>query len=486
MNRDTILKILTSFEADSGAPLMRWRDVDFWPFIRPFLGMELHKSTPFEGLIRPPVSLWSQRAGVVQRMFLRLTAYRRWVHALPEQRGHALLVTRTNRRRMSGGKPFHRMASPLRHFLAEQKVPLSVWDFDTPPYRDPTSIPTQGILQWKWMLSVERMRSSPPPNAFNTFVSALREAPIQTPDLLHAWPFWQALFGSILFRADRYGEWLGRMRPRILFVDCWYTSEVLPVILAARRMGIPVVDLQHGIQGASHFGYAAWPELAPSLLIPDTFWFWGERDLKVFEDRDNGLRLQAQGIIGGSIELNEVRERTGAGGEPDRITEPPRSVLVSEQKAIDVSRVLVPVIKATLGSVQWLIRPHPGQPESGLRKALGPEASRVTFISPGLETVFESLTRAQLHVTGFSSIALEAMAMGKMTLLCHEAGREIFEDFLERGAMQFTPNADSLLASLEQPVRRSPNDIRGLVEDTFAPVEATRAALHEILATSRR
>jgi hypothetical protein len=481
MDRAEIIQLLRDFEARSGNPILPWREIDFWPLVRPFLGMELHKSIAFEGLIKPPVSLWSRRAGVVQRMLLRLSAYRRWVRDLEKQRGHALLITRTNRRRLSGGRPFHRMATPLRHFLSEQNVPLSVWDFDTAPYRDPTAIPTQGIVQWQWMFSPERKRSTPPPEGFESFIAFLRGASVKAPEPLHSWPFWQALFGSILFRADRYGTWLKGMKPRIVFVDCWYTSEVLPVIIAARRLNIPVVDLQHGIQGASHFGYAAWPELKDSPLIPDTFWFWGERDRRVFVDASNGLRHLARGIVGGSIELNDVRKQAGGEEKAEVADAAPHSVLISEQKGIDVNAVLVPAIRATAESVQWLIRPHPGQPESGLRAALGPEASRVTFISPGLETVFESLARADVHVTGFSSMALEAMAMGRMTLLCHEAGREIFGDFLERGAMKMTPVTDSLIETIKQPISRSPKDISAGVEDTFASIDATRAALASLL-----
>lgn len=480
MNRDEVMNLLRSFESRHSGISFSWKGVDFWPLIRPFLGMALHKTLPFDGLVAPPTSLWARRAGVVQRMLFRLRNYYRWVRELENQQGHALLVSYASRRRRSHGRYFHRMATPLEAFLRERDIPLNVWDFDVAPYRDPKAIPTQGIVQWRWLLSPERRPESPPP-WFPALRDFLAELPVSTPPALLEWTFWQGLLGSILFRAGQYEVWLGRMKPRIVFIDCWYTSEALPVILATRRLGLPTVDLQHGVQGESHFGYAAWPDLQNAQLIPDCFWFWGRRDAEIFKAPSNAFQRYARAVVGGSLELNFFRER-GATSDAEKVSSPDGvSILVTEQKGIDISNVLTPVIKSTVGRHRWIIRPHPGQQRSVLETALGSLASQVTLIPPRRETVYESLARADVHVTGFSSVALEALALGIRTVLVHPAAREIYGSYIDQGLMALALDAVDFEKDLEKGKPVSVEHYEAATAETFASVETTRTALTGLL-----
>ncbi len=271
------------------------------------------------------------------------------------------------------------------------------------------------------------------------------------------------------------------MRPRIIFVDCWYTSEVLPVILAAHRCGIPTVDLQHGIQGASHFGYASWSKVEDSRFLPGTFWLWGDQDREVFENPENDLNRYAEARVGGSIELNYLKEMNRGNSVHQEDVNGRIRVLVTEQKDIEIIPTLRPVMEQTVGKISWLVRPHPGQAESAFRGMEGFPGLDLTFIPPDQETVFESLARADIHLTGFSSVALEALAFDVRTVLVHEAGREIFAPYIEKELMTLVLDAVGLLNALRDDGRPKAGSFEEAVRKTFAPLEATRATLHSLL-----
>ena len=55
-----------------------------------------------------------------------------------------------------------------------------------------------------------------------------------------------------------YDEWLRKGCFKLLFVYCWSFDQITPATLAASRLGIPVIDVQHGLQDITHPAYSSW------------------------------------------------------------------------------------------------------------------------------------------------------------------------------------------------------------------------------------
>jgi hypothetical protein len=480
MNREEITAALIAFEREAPRPIAPWHDIDFWPLIRTWLGMHLNATAPFAGWINPSPSDPRQALAIAASLPAVVSRYPTWLRELDRRRGSALLLSHANRRRTLDGAPFHRLATPLREQLRAHRLDLEVWDFEPDPVRACDTFPAQVLLSLRWRFSPDRRSREEPPDMFYRLAEWLGGKPVSAPPALAAWPFWQQQFSQLLFRSHHYERWLARLRPPLIFLDCWYAASVLPAILAARRLGIPTIDLQHGIQGASHFAYAAWPDGVGLSLFPDTFWVWGERDRAVIRGKDNALSRHSRCLVGGSLELNYLRESRSDASRP-AATSHNLTVLVTEQKGIDVGPMLAPIIARTAGDIRWLIRPHPSEPEGLLRTALAADLPAVEFISPGGEPVFDSLARADLHLTGFSSVAIEALAMHRPTLLVHPAGNEIYREFIDRGLMRFVAEVPALLEALTHPDFPPSEAFAAAVESSFASPEVTRRALATLL-----
>src|SRR5262249_31534185 len=83
--------------------------------------------------------------------------------------------------------------------------------------------------------------------------------------------------------AAMYRRILERLTPRVVYVVCYYGSERFAMLLAAHRLGIQTVDIQHGYSGDLHWGYSRWTNIPPGggfELLPRYFWCWGEDEFK--------------------------------------------------------------------------------------------------------------------------------------------------------------------------------------------------------------
>ncbi|MCW5632658.1 MAG: glycosyltransferase [Rubrivivax sp.] len=69
----------------------------------------------------------------------------------------------------------------------------------------------------------------------------------------------------------------------LAFVNTYYSLEGQAFVLAARRLGLRTIDLQHGMQGPQHVAYAGWSRVPAGgyATLPDEFWVWSEEDADV-------------------------------------------------------------------------------------------------------------------------------------------------------------------------------------------------------------
>lgn len=148
---------------------------------------------------------------------------------------------------------------------------------------------------------------------------------------------------TILWQARLYGCLLRRIRPKIVFVSD--TGE-FALILAAKQLQIPFVELQHGVFDASHpdavpgyvFGTAA------TLLLPDCYAVYGQ----YWIDRSAGTRQQ-QGrcAIVGNCQIDKAR------AEP-----------LGEHKSADVQIVVTSQGIEREEMADWLVRMLKSAPEN--------------------------------------------------------------------------------------------------------------------------
>lgn len=266
-------------------------------------------------------------------------------------------------------------------------------------------------------------------------------------------------------------------RPRLLVIlnSCVWSTTGL--VAAAKRQGIPVVEVHHGAESRSAVTAPnQFPHFSSFNTTPDALVSWecdARDDDRVFAAGPLGLQLNA---------LIKAREGSGA-----RFSET-FSHLIQEQEAALAQRVegrfrhellitlqpgnddrwVVEVMRALPDDVFVWVRLHTMDRE---RKLAIPED-----ISHRLDTRLGTssflhllLERIAVHITGFSGVTLEAAAMGVPTIALDAYAADLYAAHVPANALYIEPTsagiAARVIACLAPPVLRQGSrlpDLSGL------------------------
>ncbi len=454
MLRETLTAALSDFEAKS--PVDDWIFMDWhaWPAIRNYLALSLHERSK----LGPVPSRGAVLRGVLAGRRRRLA---RWLGQKLNERGpdspvDALFVTRTDRGQPFAGGLTNTVVDPWVDEVQRAGRRAAVWDLGD-PRRGAAS--THVSVQYAIDAKARRVRAQacgPAPVWFGALAAFAH-------DTLAADVGWDEIgreLASIEGLAALFAPWLEGARPRVVVLDCWYLREMMAVALAAHRLCIPTIDLQHGIQGSAHPAYAGWSPgaLERYELMPDDFWVWGDWDADSLVRSNPGAipehRVHAVGHrwLHAWVE-EESRAHRAVVRKARHHVAGAHSVCVTLQKGVAFREILAPLVRRAPSDWRWLVRLHrsmsenPRRLEQALRSELGPNVDVVAATELPL---YALLAVSTWHVTGFSTCALEALAFGVPTLLTHESGAHAYAEFIDEGVMHSFRSVEESVALLAQ------------------------------------
>lgn len=267
--------------------------------------------------------------------------------------------------------------------------------------------------------------------------------PNQHPDLIHPIPrskwwlfairtYFVARYYSVLFE----DEAAAHDEARVLV---YYGARMLGVIMAFRKLGKQVLDIQHGYIGESHNAYNRSDIcFTGSLLEPTGYILWS-RD---FHIRAPAIRAKPA-IYSQYIHLRSFLPPT------QRQTTRPK-ILVATQWGTPLPPYLADVIKS-FPTILWVIRLHPQ--ESSNREDLVPLflMDNVLEADQGV-SLAEDLIDSIGHITVNSSTVHEAAALGIRSLFTDPIGIERFRYEIERD-LACLVDSESLGAEVERILR---------------------------------
>lgn len=265
--------------------------------------------------------------------------------------------------------------------------------------------------------------------------------------------------GKILWFSRLFDTVLMRLKPKAIFLSVYYHPLGMGLTLSARRLGIPVIDVQHGRLGPHHGLYTqftAAPENGYEIA-PDRIWCWGEQTR---HDIDVDLNLKCKlhsGLVGGNPWFDLWK--SGLGTLPNETAAKALLRKGDGKKKILVSLQSLPhplprfVLEAMASAPQdwvWWIRMHP------LRRQTMPEveeqlsALNISFEIEDTTTLplFWLLRNSDHHITSFSSVVIEALAFGLRTTVFSDAGKAAFQSYVVDGHVLFADTAEGLLEAI--------------------------------------
>ncbi len=261
--------------------------------------------------------------------------------------------------------------------------------------------------------------------------------------------------------ARLYERLLRRARPRLAFIVGFYGIEGMAFVLACRRCGVLVVDLQHGVQGELHPAYAAWSAPPPGgmhALLPDRFWVWSAWEGNAIARWSAGSGHAA--VIGGNPWMDvwkagstwpgaaaalaaaqALRQRSG--GRP--------VVLVTLQYGLADAEQLLPLaalLREAGQRLEFWVRLHPAMLErrESIRGLLN-DAGRCELDTPTDLPLQALLPHADVHLTHSSTTVVEAAQFGLRSTVTTAYGAELFAPLFETGMAGLECGGPAALAS---------------------------------------
>ena len=218
--------------------------------------------------------------------------------------------------------------------------------------------------------------------------------------------------------------------------------------LACHKLGIRVIEYQHGAQNDYHPMYTHWDNLPRKgyELIPDVFWMWGEASKKrIVKWAEKTTRHRV--IVGGNLWVTCVRDgKSSLKSITESFKEDKTNILISLQGDQFFPTFLLESIENSPKEIMWHFREHPRIPISIKlkNKILKLPNCEITFSSQA--PLYELFKYINIHITGYSTVAFEAQSFNIPTVFTHLNAFNGYEDLINQNGLFYADNLESFNA----------------------------------------
>jgi glycosyltransferase involved in cell wall biosynthesis len=270
-------------------------------------------------------------------------------------------------------------------------------------------------------------------------------------------------------------EMIKRENPQLIILQDEYSEWERCLVVAARRMRVPTLAIQHGVIGPAHFGYYHADEMTydkpGAFPIPTLTAVSGEYTKAILERTCNyppgsvvAVGNHRFDYIPSYLSDTSTKTRDGIcrefGLHPEkRIVLVATGALQSRYGYPDHDRMLLDAVysaKVSRPELQLVVKLHPKE-DGALQRVMAAEMG-LTDVVIVKERLVELLRICDLLVTMHSAVAMEAIAMGKPVVAVNLTGEEDPYPYAGSGAAIGVYEQEDLLpavhAVLEDPKTR--------------------------------
>lgn len=304
---------------------------------------------------------------------------------------------------------------------------------------------------------------------------------------------WEEVVFQMLFihyLAEAFQQRIAQIFPKVVILDCWYSSVQMALSVAAHKLGIPVVEVQHGMAGGSdnHPAYIDWLNMPRKgyEVMPDYMWGWEQSDCDAIarwgEDKVTPiLGGRPMNLIWGNRESDISRSYQKK--YEKEFGSPRPTILFTLQWGIQYPEWFLDFVNQT-DKYTWLIRLHPVVDENE-RAFLKKLEKKENIIWRGVDSfpLDVLLMNVVLHITMYSSSVIEAEEVGCHSIVIHPFACRAFASQIKRGVVRYVDNPKDLLAAIydDLPKRVQMRDDVGRMKELYAQGKSGIRRLIEIM-----
>ncbi|MBL0934395.1 MAG: hypothetical protein IBJ07_06565 [Rhizobiaceae bacterium] len=204
--------------------------------------------------------------------------------------------------------------------------------------------------------------------------------------------------------------------------------------MAARDIGIPFVEMQHGLFTSSH------PDCLPAraldasadLMLPDLLTVYGDYAAGLIAETALARHGKVRAV--GNPAIEKGRDLRARSFRPDRQS-PVVTLTAQGIGDKDTAAFLAEFLRRVPGDLTLNIRLHPGYDSRGDFERSGVLGDRRVRLMPGQSTpaTHEVIALSDLHLSVFSTCHYDALGIGTPTMVLPGAGHEAVADLYEKG-----------------------------------------------------
>lgn len=234
-----------------------------------------------------------------------------------------------------------------------------------------------------------------------------------------------------------------KMQPKEIFILCYYNNlNTYAIVLAAERMGIKLIEMQHGPQTNIQSSYSNWTKVTENnfKMLPRSYWNWDYESKKVIDKWSNNL-TNFNAFVGGNAWVDYWNYNS----HKFKFKFNNYILYTLQSLSLDLlfPESIIKLIKD--GKYLWMIRLHPRQ--------LAEKNNIVNFLKN--KNIIENinieeatsfplpllLKKCIVNVTHYSGTVNEAVMMNKTSILLDKLGVSCFEEFVnDKKAIYVSPD----------------------------------------------
>lgn len=465
-----------------------------WPIVRIYLGYDLDDFTKQEGrekkkdgarfdkvllLLKDVLSLIK----IVNKYFYLVTLKKR-----KESRANILFLTYSSAFRLIGGKRTDLYMSPIKANIQDLINPITLL-YTNKEKNDFNSLDSEinidAFLSTSKILALLKSTFKPIPFGLKNEVQRIIDE-FDQKGITHTLSAKKVWFRVLYMRvlANYLKPIMQKVDPKYVFGSNYYGLE-LAMNLAAHELGITSVDVQHGVQGESHFAYAAWNNIPNGgyEVMPDLFMTWDEHAASVINSWakhttkhsakvGGNMTILSSLSLGSDYELNSYSDNS--------------NILITLQPGRNTLSFYKELINKYSKACNWWVRLHPNMLDRTQEIAdfFEQECSDKNVIIEKATSIplYELLSIIDIHITETSSVILDAKYFGINSIAIHESAISLFKNEFTQESLYKAETADECILLLDN--RSIYKDVRSKKELLNVQNNLLSSFLEEIGLTS--
>jgi hypothetical protein len=254
---------------------------------------------------------------------------------------------------------------------------------------------------------------------------------------------------------------IDKISPKVIFLDEFYHKGALGAILSSKEKGVVCVDLQHGLAGRYTPMYGQWEKKhlkKTGVFLPDIFWVWDQKHYHELQEWCS-LSNRNQVVLAGNPFIGQLKKLYN---NIDHDSFEKTRILISLQalEETEVNYIINILIPCILDShnIEWVIRYHPvfiEEQRKWINKILKDNAGvqeKVVLEDSLLVSIYDSLSKTQIHVSGHSTVCMESLMFGVKSVILGQNGYDHYIQYIKEGVFNYASNKDDFMRVINEQI----------------------------------